>query len=212
VAAVVLIDAAGPFEPVDDPGLATRAAIEPGTAEYCEDAGVDASIIETRELPPFPPLPLVVLTATDHASPPEFEREWQRIRPQIAAQSPRGHRVIAPGSGHDIQNGRPDLVIEQIRQLLLQLRSRALSSCDRHVDRAPVLGSALPGYERAFHAPARRSRGRNRRTRKQRSGAIPGPPDGTGRSGLLHDATWSTLGAVRFASACLPLLRNGGVR
>ena len=34
VAAVVLIDAASPFEPIDDPRFATRAALEPGTAEH----------------------------------------------------------------------------------------------------------------------------------------------------------------------------------
>jgi pimeloyl-ACP methyl ester carboxylesterase len=124
VAAVVLIDAASPFEPIDDPRFATRATLEPGTVEHYEDAGVDPSIIETRELPPLPPIPLVVLTATDHQSPPDFERDWRRIQAQITAQSPRGHQVIAEGSGHDIQDDRPELVIEQIRRLLLQLRSR----------------------------------------------------------------------------------------
>jgi pimeloyl-ACP methyl ester carboxylesterase len=72
----------------------------------------------------LPPIPLVVLTATDHQSPPDFERDWRRIQAQITAQSPRGHQVIAEGSGHDIQDDRPELVIEQIRRLLLQLRSR----------------------------------------------------------------------------------------
>jgi pimeloyl-ACP methyl ester carboxylesterase len=122
VAAVVLIDAASPFEPIDDPRFATRATLEPGTVEHYEDAGVDASILQTRDLPPLPPIPLVVLTATDHRSPPDFERDWRRIQTQIAAQSPSGHQVIAQGSGHDIQEDQPELVVEQIRRLLLQLR------------------------------------------------------------------------------------------
>jgi pimeloyl-ACP methyl ester carboxylesterase len=121
VAAVVLIDAASPFEPVGDPRFASRATLRPGTIEYDEDAGVDASIRQTRKAPPFPPIPLVVLTATDHASPPEFEREWQQIQGQLAAQSPLGHQVIAEGSGHDIQNDEPQLVVEQIRELLQRL-------------------------------------------------------------------------------------------
>lgn len=57
VAAVVLIDAASPFEPIDDPRFATRASLEPGTVAYYEDAGVDRSILETRDSPPFPPIP-----------------------------------------------------------------------------------------------------------------------------------------------------------
>jgi pimeloyl-ACP methyl ester carboxylesterase len=59
------------------------------------------------------------------ASQPDFEGDWRRIQAKVAAQSPLGHQVIAQGSGHDIQDDRPELVLDQIRQLLLQLRSRA---------------------------------------------------------------------------------------
>ncbi|MGH6905439.1 MAG: alpha/beta fold hydrolase [Geminicoccaceae bacterium] len=123
VAAVVLIDAASPFEPIDDPRFATRASLEPGTVAYFEDAGVDGSILQTRDSPALPPIPLIVLTATDHRSPPDFEREWQQIQAQVAAQSPLGRQVIAEGSGHDIQDDRPGLVVEQIDQLLRELRA-----------------------------------------------------------------------------------------
>ena len=125
VAAVVLIDTASPFEPIEDPRFATRASLEPGTVAYYEDAGVDPSILETRDSPPFPPIPLLVLTATDHGSPPAFEREWQQIQAEVAAQSPRARHVIAEGSGHYIQDDQPGLVIEQIRELLRQLRAAA---------------------------------------------------------------------------------------
>ncbi|MGH6895242.1 MAG: alpha/beta fold hydrolase [Geminicoccaceae bacterium] len=125
VAAVVLIDAASPFEPIDDPRFATRASLEPGTVEHDEDAGVDLSILQTRDSPPMPRVPLLVLTATDHASPAAFEREWQHIQAQVAAQSPLGRQVIAEGSGHDIQNDQPGLVVDQIRELLRQLGAAA---------------------------------------------------------------------------------------
>jgi pimeloyl-ACP methyl ester carboxylesterase len=128
VAAVVLIDSASPFEPIDDPRFRTRSALKGGTVEYYENAGIDRSILETRGLPPFPPVPLVVLTAIDHASTPDFEREWQQIQAKVAAQSAFGRQVIVEGSGHYIQDDQPDLVIDLISRLLLQLRSKSQSA------------------------------------------------------------------------------------
>jgi pimeloyl-ACP methyl ester carboxylesterase len=122
VAAVVLIDASSSFEPIDDPRFATRGTLKPGTPDYQEDAGYDTSILQTRRSPPLPPIPLVVLTATDHRSPAAFEREWRDVQAQIAAQSPLGHQVIAEGSGHYVQDDQPELVVEAIRQVLSRIR------------------------------------------------------------------------------------------
>jgi pimeloyl-ACP methyl ester carboxylesterase len=122
VGAVVLIDAASPFEPVADPRFQTRATLKPDSTDYWENAGVETSILQTRQSPPFPLIPLVVLTATDHGSPQAFEREWFQIQAQTAGQSPLGRQVMAQGSGHYIHNDQPELVTAQIRQLLLQLR------------------------------------------------------------------------------------------
>lgn len=121
VAAVVLIDAASPFEPIGDPRFANRAALVPGSPAALENAGVDPAILETRALPPFPPIPLLVLSATEHQSPPDVERLWQQIQAQIAAQSPLGRQVIVRGSGHAIQDEQPDLVADQIEMLWRQL-------------------------------------------------------------------------------------------
>jgi hypothetical protein len=118
----VLIDAASPFEPVADPRFQTQAQLTPGSPDDWENRGGDTSILQTRQSPPFPLIPLVVLTATDHGSPQAFEQEWRHIQAHTAAQSPLGRQVIAQGSGHYIYNDQPDLVIDQIRQLVLQLR------------------------------------------------------------------------------------------
>jgi len=69
-----------------------------------------------------PPVALVVLTATDHGAPEAFEQEWQCIQARTTAHSPVGRWVIAQASGHDSDNGRLELVIDQIRQVVLQLR------------------------------------------------------------------------------------------
>ena len=122
VAAVVLIDAASPFEPIADPRFEPRATLVPGSTDDWENRGVDPSVLQTHQAPPFPRIPLLVLTATDHGAPEAFEQEWQRIQAHTAAQSPLGRQVIAQGSGHYIHHDQPELVIDRIRQLVLQLR------------------------------------------------------------------------------------------
>jgi len=123
VEAVVLIDASSPFEPIDDPRFQTRSVLEPGTTDYLENAGFDSSVRQTRESPPFPPVPLLVLTATDHQSPAGFEREWRQIQARTAAQSPLGRQIIVDGSGHYIQDDQPELVVDQIHHLLSSFQS-----------------------------------------------------------------------------------------
>jgi hypothetical protein len=73
------MDAASHFEPIADPRFQTQAALEPGSTDDWENRGADTSILQTRQSPPFPPIPLVVLTATDHRAPEAFEQEWRRI-------------------------------------------------------------------------------------------------------------------------------------
>jgi pimeloyl-ACP methyl ester carboxylesterase len=122
VAAVVLLDASSPFEPIDNPMFHTRAKLSPGSTDDLENRGLDASVLQTRESPPFPRIPLIVVSATDHRSPPDFEAEWQRIQAETATQSPLGRFVVAKGSGHDIQTDQPALVIDELHKLVLDLR------------------------------------------------------------------------------------------
>ena len=64
--------------------------------------------------PPFPPVPLIVLAATDHGVTPEREALWHEVQAQTAALSPRGRLQVVPGSGHFIQNDRPEVVIDAV--------------------------------------------------------------------------------------------------
>ncbi len=123
VAAVVLLDAASPFEPLADPRFRTRAQLPPGSTDDRENRGLDASIRQIRQGPPFPPVPLLVISATNHQSPQDLEAEWQRIQARTARQSPLGQQIVAEGSGHDIHIDQPALVVARIEQLLLQLRA-----------------------------------------------------------------------------------------
>lgn len=113
VAGVVLVDAASPEAP---PQLTTRATLEPGTAEYLEEAGAADSARQTLAAGPFPDVPLAVLAATDHG--PYFaawEPTLMRLQQDLAALSPRGTLTVVWGSGHDVQLDRPQAVIEAIR-------------------------------------------------------------------------------------------------
>jgi len=109
VAGMVLIDSASPFEP---PGAFGSTALpRPGSIAAVEEAGFAPSAAAMLAGPPFPPIPLIVLAATDHGVTPEREALWQDVQAQTAALSPKGRLAIVQGSGHFIQNDRPQVVI-----------------------------------------------------------------------------------------------------
>ena len=118
VVGVVLLDPATPFEPVGDPAFHARAALVPNSTQDFEYRGIDASVLATRDSPPFARIPLIVICATDHASPPAFEAARRRIQAETASQSPLGRLVVAEGSGRDIQNDRPAIVVDQVRDFV----------------------------------------------------------------------------------------------
>jgi pimeloyl-ACP methyl ester carboxylesterase len=118
VAAVVLIDSASPFEP---PGVfgSTDPPV-PGSVTAMEEAGFAPSVAFMLAGPPFPPVPLIVLAATDHGATPEREALWCDVQAQTATLSPRGRLQVVHGSGHFIQNDRPEAVIQAILQVMRQ--------------------------------------------------------------------------------------------
>jgi pimeloyl-ACP methyl ester carboxylesterase len=116
VAAVVLIDSASPFEP---PGVfASTDPPIPGSVMAVEEAGFAPSAAAMLAGPPFPPVPLIVLAATDHGATPEREALWRDVQVQTAALSPRGRLQVVHGSGHFIQNDRPEAVIQAVLQVM----------------------------------------------------------------------------------------------
>ncbi len=115
VAAVVLVDASSPLEP---PGVfVSTAPPAPGTSAAAEEAGVAPSVAALRAGPPLPPVPLVVLAATDHGDTPGREALWRDVQARTAAASPRGRLVVVEGSGHFIQTDRPPAVVDAVLQV-----------------------------------------------------------------------------------------------
>lgn len=112
VAAVVLVDASSPLEP---PGVfVPTVPAQPGTIAAAEDAGVAPSVAALLAGPPFPPVPLVVLAATDHGDTPEREALWRDVQARTAALSPNGRLEVVAGSGHFIQTDRPAAVVAAV--------------------------------------------------------------------------------------------------
>jgi pimeloyl-ACP methyl ester carboxylesterase len=112
VAAVVLIDAASQFEP--EGAFVSASNFAPGSIEALEDEGFDLGVAAVAAEPPFPPVPLIVLAATDHAMPAQTEKLWLETQAKIAALSPEGRLEIIEGSGHYIQTDKPDTVIAAV--------------------------------------------------------------------------------------------------
>jgi pimeloyl-ACP methyl ester carboxylesterase len=127
VAGLVLIDGASPLEP---PGVfASRMPPRPGSRAAAEEDGVAPSSAAMRSGPPLPPVPLVVLAATDHATSGELEALWQDVQRRTAALSPQG-RLEVVQSGHVIQDDRPQAVIDAVLSVA-QAAGADVSACRR---------------------------------------------------------------------------------
>jgi pimeloyl-ACP methyl ester carboxylesterase len=112
VAAVVLVDSASPFEP---PGMfVSSVPYAPGSVAAAEEGGVAPSVAAMLAGPAFPPVPLFVLAATDHGDTAAREAAWREVQMRTAALSPKGRIEMVVGSGHFIQNDRPQAVIAAI--------------------------------------------------------------------------------------------------
>lgn len=89
----------------------------------------DASAHELRHAPPFPQLPLIVITgarpAMAWATRPEALAARARHQQQLAALSPLGRQVIAARSGHFPQFTEPGLVVSAVKEAIDAALSRA---------------------------------------------------------------------------------------
>ena len=94
--------------------------VPPNPSSICavEEAGFAPSAAAMMAGPPFPPVPLIVLVATEHNVTPELEALWQEVQARTAALSPRSRLCIVEGAGHFIQNDRPQIVIEAVLEAM----------------------------------------------------------------------------------------------
>ncbi len=127
IAAVVLVDATSPLEP---PGVfVSTTPFPPGSIAAAEEAGVAPSQADLLAGPPFPAVPLVVLAATDHGDTAEREALWLQVQARTAALSPKGRLEVVEGSGHFIQDDRPEAVVDAVREVA-KAAGMPLAGCD----------------------------------------------------------------------------------
>ncbi|MGI5167021.1 alpha/beta fold hydrolase [Spirillospora sp. CA-253888] len=109
-------------EPVDEDTV--RSVYGRGTvlgtvlAEELAYREMAADLEGLRERRPFPPVPLVVLTALGDYSDPERARAWAEVHARLAALSPRGRQVELAESLHMVQLDRPDAVADAVDEVL----------------------------------------------------------------------------------------------
>ena len=144
VAGVVLIEAASPDEALDppQPGITARAI---GTAAGALDRlrgrprGLDevGNVAETvRQIgaaPPFPVVPLVVVTGSKRMRmiPEAAFAAHQAAQRGRASLTPGGRQVIAEASGHFPQLHDPDVVIAAIREVVAHVEQAAQAGTSR---------------------------------------------------------------------------------
>ncbi|MGP8001107.1 MAG: alpha/beta fold hydrolase [Streptosporangiaceae bacterium] len=74
-----------------------------------------------RTSPPFPDVPVVVLSAS-RGFPRRFRAHWTELQADLAASAPRGRHIVVHRAGHQIHRQRPDVVAGAIRQVAAEAR------------------------------------------------------------------------------------------
>ena len=88
-----------------------------------EMAGAAETGRQIRATGPLPNVPLVVLSrGKSPVGESDREQMWTALQRDLVNESPRGTHIIARQSGHYIQKDEPELVIQTIRDLVMQAR------------------------------------------------------------------------------------------
>jgi pimeloyl-ACP methyl ester carboxylesterase len=104
----------------DIAGLKTRLTCRSQVwrANYEQLAEYRESAAETAQIHDLGSLPLVVITR-DGGGP-----EWQKLQERLAGLSKNARHIIAKGSGHNVPTAAPEVVVEEIRALVKNVRKK----------------------------------------------------------------------------------------
>ena len=129
VVGVVLVDATPPglIAVLDSLGMPIPPPDDP--VENPEAIDIRVSAAQVLAAPPFPPVPLLVLThGSPGALPPPLEDVWQELQLAQSQLSPAGRLIVARRSGHFIQIDQPKLVVRAIVEVVAGARHNALDA------------------------------------------------------------------------------------
>jgi pimeloyl-ACP methyl ester carboxylesterase len=76
---------------------------------------------QIRAAGPLPSVPLVVVSHGKEED-PDRDRMWAALQQHLAGESPHSIHMVARKSGHNIQSDEPELVVETIRDLVMQAK------------------------------------------------------------------------------------------
>lgn len=97
---------------------------------YAETEQAKISAQELKSAPPFPPIPVFVVTggkpAMTWATRPEALAARARHQRQLCALSPMAREIVAAGSGHFPQFSEPEVVIAAVKEALAHAASTSL--------------------------------------------------------------------------------------
>jgi pimeloyl-ACP methyl ester carboxylesterase len=85
---------------------------------YRETITFDESRRQVKNSEPFPAIPIIVLTATNHHESNQFETLWQTWQSGIARLSSKSIQIYAWNCGHYIQKQQPALVVNAIYTII----------------------------------------------------------------------------------------------
>jgi pimeloyl-ACP methyl ester carboxylesterase len=119
VVGVVLVDATPPQFPAV---VESVGGPIPSPDENPEGLDIRAGAAQVLAAPPFPPVPLVVLTHGVPILPPPLEGPWQQLQAAQSQLSPFGRLIVARGAGHFIQDDQPRLVVRAIVEVVALAR------------------------------------------------------------------------------------------
>ena len=117
------------------PEILKKARPEDMIVRTAEDIDFNKSVAQVRAANWHGDIPLIVLTRgsatfnpNDYAVPslaPKWEQIRLKLQQELVRRSSRGRQIIAEKSGHYIQRDQPELVIDAIRQVMEEAKSKA---------------------------------------------------------------------------------------
>lgn len=99
-----------------------QAATKIFSASAREMAAEPDTVRQIHEAGPYPPIPVLVLTANDIRRGEKANRIWLELQKDLVALSPRGRQVVCDECGHAIHAEQPRMVRDEIRKLIAEVR------------------------------------------------------------------------------------------
>lgn len=101
-------------QPVRDLRRTTECRLRPWLTHLAEYREFDESSAQLLATKPMEEIPLFVLSHDPGDAPGAMNVAWSRMQDELASLSPRSQHVVVKGSGHMIQEDRPQAVIDAI--------------------------------------------------------------------------------------------------